>query len=134
VVIAGNLTKEIDLRVLPSGEKVAGFVVATNRIWKDKNGDKQTSSEFHNIVVFGKLAEICGAHLVKGQSVLIEGRIQTRSWENQDKEKKYKTEIIAENVQFGSKPNKEKVEEEVKPKEEKVEKPEDDINPDDIPF
>src|SRR5258708_3043245 len=103
-LIIGNLTRDPEIKALPSGMQVCSFSVATNRVWKDKNGAKQESSDFHNIVVFGRQAETAGQYLKKGQSVLIEGRIQTRSWDDtKSGEKKYRTEIIADRVQFGPK-------------------------------
>lgn len=104
VYIIGNLTRDPELKSLPTGNKVTSFSVATNRVWKDQNGAKQESVEFHNIVVFGRQAETSAQYLKKGQQVMIEGRIQTRSWDDKNtNEKKYRTEIIAESVQFGSK-------------------------------
>lgn len=104
--IIGNLTRDPELKALPSGQNVASFSVATNRTWKDKDGQKQEDVEYHNIVVFGKTAENVARYMKKGSQILIEGRIQTRSWEK-DGEKKYRTEIVAESVQFGSKPRNE---------------------------
>lgn len=102
-IIAGNLTRDPELKALPSGGKVCSFSLATNRSWKDKDGAKQESVEYHNIVVFGNSAENCSIYLKKGQKALVEGRIQTRSWDGEDGSKKYRTEIIADNVQFGAK-------------------------------
>lgn len=102
-IIIGNLTREPEIKSLPSGIQVCSFSVATNRVWKDKNGAKQESADFHNIVVFGRQAETAGQYLKKGQSVLVEGRIQTRSWDDKDGQKKYRTEIVADRVQFGPK-------------------------------
>ncbi|MES2088035.1 MAG: single-stranded DNA-binding protein [Patescibacteria group bacterium] len=151
-IIIGNLTRDPEIKSLPSGIQVCSFSVATNRVWKDKNGAKQESVDFHNIVVFGRQAETAGQYLKKGQSVLVEGRIQTRSWDDKDGQKKYRTEIVADRVQFGPKgtggqgsatqnyadqtPNS------AEPKGKKVEKdapagieyPTDEINPEDIPF
>ena len=98
--ILGNLTRDPELKKLPSGDGVCSFSLATNRVWKDKAGAKQESSDFHNIIVFGKQAESCAQYLKKGASALVEGRIQTRSWESEGV-KKYRTEIVAERVQFG---------------------------------
>lgn len=100
-IIVGNLTRDPESRALPSGQPVVSFSIATNRVWNDPNGGKQESTEFHNIVAFGKLAEICSRYLSKGRLVLIEGRIQTRSWQDQGGSKRYKTEIIADNMQMG---------------------------------
>lgn len=101
--IIGNLTRDPELKALPSGGKVCSLTVATNRVWKDQNGAKQESVEYHNIVVFGRQAETSAQYLKKGQQVMIEGRIQTRSWDDQSGQKKYRTEIIADSVQFGAK-------------------------------
>lgn len=100
--ILGRLTKDPESRALPSGQSVANFGVATNRVWL-KNGAKQENTEYHNVVVFGKLADICTKYLAKGRLVLVEGRIQTRSWDAQDGTKKYRTEIIADGIQLGPK-------------------------------
>jgi len=102
--VLGNLTRDPEAKNLPSGQLVANFGLATNRIWKDRNtGQQQKQVEFHNIVTFGKLAEIAQQYLKRGSMILIEGRIQTRSWEGQDGVKKYRTEIIAEALQLGPK-------------------------------
>lgn len=141
--IIGNLTRDPELKSLPSGMKVATFGVATNRVWKDKNGAKQESTDFHNIVVFGRQAETTTQYLKKGNSVLVEGRIQTRSWDGKDGEKKYRTEIVADRIQFGPKSggagfNPSASEEQSAPKKaqeiDTIEYPEEDINPEDIPF
>lgn len=100
VFILGNLTKDPESRSLPSGQTVANFSVATNRIW-NKDGAKQQDTQFHNVVVFGKMADICTKYLNRGKMVLVEGRIQTRSWDGQDGTKKYRTEVIAEGIQLG---------------------------------
>lgn len=99
--ILGRLTNDPDSRVLPSGQPVANFSVATNRMWTDKEGNKQEDAQFHNVVVFGRLADIVSRYLAKGRLVLVEGRSQTRSWEGSDGTKKYRTEIVAENIQLG---------------------------------
>ncbi len=100
-LVIGNLTRDPEVKALPSGIQVSTFSVATNRVWKDKNGAKQESVDFHNVVVFGRQAETVGQYLKKGSSVLVEGRMQTRSWDGQDGVKKYRTEIVADRVQFG---------------------------------
>ena len=100
-IIIGNLTRDPELRSLPSGIQVATIGVATNRVWKDKNGVKQESADFHNVVVFGRQAETSAQYLKKGASVLVEGRMQTRSWDGTDGQKKYRTEIVADRIQFG---------------------------------
>ena len=146
VMIIGNLTRDPELKALPSGIKVANFSLATNRVYKDKDGNKQENTEFHNVVVFGKTAELVAQYLKKGSSAYIEGRLQTRSWE-QDGQKKYRTEIIAETVQFGNRPGgggagasasssstggaKSEVKESSG---DTIEYPAETINPDDIPF
>ena len=103
VFILGNLTRDPEVRTTPSGITVATFGVATNRVWLDKNGQKQRSAEFHNIVTFGKLAQIASQYLTKGKLVLIEGRIQTRSWDDQNGQKRTRTEIVAQSFQMGPK-------------------------------
>ncbi len=100
----GNLTRDPELRSLPNGNKVTSFSLATNRVYKDAAGAKQEQVEYHNIVVFGRQAETSAQYLKKGQGVMIEGRIQTRSWDDKTTgEKKYRTEIVADAVQFGPK-------------------------------
>ena len=143
VFIIGNLTRDPEMRALPSGISVTSFGVATNRVWKDKSGQKKEDVQFHNIVVFGKQAEIVKQYLTKGSSVLVEGRLQTRNWNAKDGTKHSKTEIIAERVQFGprkgggapSAPTAIK-EKENKPEAlETIEYPEgEEVNPEDIPF
>ncbi|KKR04339.1 MAG: Single-stranded DNA-binding protein [Candidatus Uhrbacteria bacterium GW2011_GWF2_39_13] len=96
--IIGNLTREPEVRQIPSGQSVCSFAVATNRSWASADGQKQEASEFHNIVAWGKLAEICAQYLNKGRKVYIEGRLQTRDWEGQDGVRRYRTEIVAENM------------------------------------
>jgi len=101
-LILGRLTRDPEQRSLPSGKEVSNFGIATNRIWTDReSGEKKEQTEFHNVVAFGKLAEICNQYLSKGQLILIEGRIQTHSWEDQNGNKRTRTEIIAENMQMG---------------------------------
>ena len=100
-LIIGNLTRDPEMRALPSGIQVATLSVATNRVWTDKNGAKQEAADYHNVVLFGRQAEIVAQYLRKGSSVLVEGRMQTRSWDAQDGTKKYRTEIVADRVQFG---------------------------------
>src|SRR3989344_5988285 len=91
--LIGNLTRDPELRTLPTGQPVVNFGVATNRMWKGKDGSQQKQAEFHNIVMFGRLAEIAKQYLQKGAMVMIEGRIQTRTWDGLDGKKNYKTEI-----------------------------------------
>lgn len=101
VFILGNLTRDPELRQTATGQNVANFAVATNRMWSDTSGNKQTQTEFHNVVVWGRLAEIASQYLAKGRLVFIEGRITNRSWQDQQGQKKYRTEIVAENMQLG---------------------------------
>jgi len=96
--ILGNVTRNPEVRQIPSGQTVCTFGVATNRAWTDSSGQKQEAAEFHNVVAWAKLADICGQYLAKGRKVYVEGRLQTRDWEGQDGVRRYRTEIIAENV------------------------------------
>lgn len=98
VMIIGRLTQDPEVRTIPSGQNVATFSVATNLIWTDQQGQKQEKVEYHNIVAWRKLAEICGQYLQKGKKVYLEGRLQTRQWEGQDGVKRNRTEIIADNM------------------------------------
>jgi len=103
-IVIGNLTRDPELRSLPSGIKVCSFSLATNRVWKDKDGNKQEGTDYHNVVVFGRQAETVAQYMNKGSSILVEGRMQTRSWDDKTSgEKKYRTEIIADRTQFGPK-------------------------------
>jgi len=97
-MIIGNLTRDPESRTTPQGTAVASFSVATNFVWKDANGQKQEKAEFHNVVAWRRLAEICTQYLKKGSKVYIEGRLQTRDWEGQDGVKRYRTEIVADNM------------------------------------
>ena len=145
-LIYGNLTRDPEVRALPSGIKVASFSVATNRVYKDQNGVKKEQADFHNIVAFGRQGELVGEYLRKGSGVMIEGRIQTRSWDDKDGQKKYRTEIVADRIQFGPRSaggsggssyrGGNSGASSQAPKEEKggIDYPEEEINPDDIPF
>lgn len=97
-MIIGNLTRDPEMRNTPSGAQVASFSVATSLVWTDQSGQKQQKSEFHNIVAWRKLAEICGQYLRKGAKVYVEGRLQTTEWAGQDGVKRYRTEIVLENM------------------------------------
>lgn len=97
-MIIGNLTRDPEVKSTPIGQTVATFSVATNFVWTNQSGQKQEKVEFHNIVAWRRLAEICGQYLHKGAKVFIEGRLQTRNWLGQDGVKRYRTEIIAENM------------------------------------
>lgn len=141
-ILFGNLTRDPELRALPSGMQVASFSIATNRVYRDRDGKKQEQADFHNIVVFGRQAETVSQYLKKGSSAFIEGRIQTRSWE-QDGQKKYRTEIVAERVQFGprgsgggggGKRAADENQDESPSGGFNIDYPNDDIKPEDIPF
>ena len=140
-IVFGNLTRDPELRALPSGAQVCSFSIATNRTYKKADGQKQEEVEFHNIVVFGRQAENCAQYLKKGSTAYVEGRIKTRSWEK-DGVKHYKTEINADTVQFGPRPagqgaaprGAESAPAAPAVKEEAIDYPAEDINPDDIPF
>ena len=98
VMLIGNLGRDPEVRSTPSGQPVANFTLATSRRWKDKNGQRQEQTEWHNIVVWGKQAEIAGQYLTKGKQIFLEGRLQTRSWEDRTSgEKKYRTEVVCDN-------------------------------------
>jgi len=103
-VVVGRLTRDPELKALPSGSKVVNMSVATSRSYVRKDGTKEETTEFHNVIAFGATAETCGRYLTKGQQVAVTGRLQTRTWEKQDGCKVYRTEIIADNIQFGAKP------------------------------
>jgi len=151
-IVIGNLTRDPEVKSLPSGIKVTTFSVATNRVWKDKNGAKQESADYHNIVVFGRQAETAGQYLKKGQTAMVEGRMQTRSWDDASGVKKYRTEIVADRVQFGPKGGAggtgggfapqagatsakgAPVDDQKAPPIDAIAYPEEEINPDDIPF
>lgn len=142
-ILVGRLTKDPESRALPSGQNVVSFGLATNRVWKNQAGEKQEMVEFHNTVAFGKLADICSRYLKRGQLILVEGRIQTRSWQGQDNIKKYRTEIVIENMQMGPKAGgaamstqtSEKPQEDIPiVEEDDVPQAEEEINVKDIPF
>ena len=154
-MIYGNLTRDPEMKALPSGVSVTSFSVATNRTWKDKSGVKQESADYHNIVAFDKPAELIHQYLKKGSPIYLEGRIQTRSWDDKDGTKKYRTEIVLESFQFGPKgsgtgsgeyasaaapvashasASKPAAKAPASEPMDTIEYPEEDINPDDIPF
>ena len=99
-MIFGNLTRDPEMKALPSGMQVCSFSVATNRTYTDRDGKKQESVDYHNVVAFGKQAEVIGKYLAKGRGIYVEGRMQTRSWEK-DGQKQYRTEIIMDRFEFG---------------------------------
>ena len=101
VILVGNLGRDPEVRSTPSGQPVASFSLATNRKWKDRDGNRQEQTEWHNIVCWGRQAEVAGQYLTKGKQIYVEGRLQTRSWEDrQSGEKKYRTEIVCDNFQM----------------------------------
>lgn len=149
-ILIGNLTRDPEKRALPNGTVVTSLSLATNRVWKDRDGKKQESTDYHNVVVFGRPAETAAQYLKKGQSVYVEGRIQTRSWDDKDGSKKYRTEIVADSVQFGAKSGgagtygsdsnagsseaPSSISSEPSDVGGQIDYPTDDINPEDIPF
>lgn len=138
-MIYGNLTRDPELKSLPSGMQVCSFSLATNRVYKDRDGNRQENTDYHNVVVFGRQAETTAQYLKKGNGAFVEGRLQTRSWDK-DGQKQYRTEIIADRVQFGPRgggegapagtgaPAKDA------PQQSAPEYPDEEINPEDIPF
>jgi single-strand DNA-binding protein len=100
VMLIGNLGADPEVRFTPGGQAVANFRMATNESWTDKAGVKQDRTEWHRIVVWGKLAELCGEYLKKGRQAYIEGKLQTREWNDKEGKKNYTTEIVAQTVQF----------------------------------
>lgn len=104
VILVGRLTRDPDLRTTTSGQTVATVGLATNNFWKDKSGQKQEKTEFHNVILWGRLAEITGQYLTKGQEAYFEGRLQSRTYTGKDGIEKKVTEVVAENMQLGSRP------------------------------
>src|SRR5881392_2033426 len=100
VLLIGRLGSDPEIRYTPSGAAVANFSVATNEVWNDKQGQKQERTEWHRVVVWGKLAELCNQYLQKGREAYLEGRLQTRQWQDKDGNTKYTTEVHAQTVQF----------------------------------
>ncbi len=150
VFIYGNLTRDPELKSTPSGAQVAQFSVATNRVYKDRNGAKQEEVQFHNCVVWAQQADTLCRYMKKGSAIFVEGRLQTRTWDGKDGTKQYRTEIVVENFQFGPKatgaptsdfggtpratsPSSQAPAAQA-PELDTIEYPTDDINPDDIPF
>lgn len=138
-MVYGNLTRDPELKALPSGMQVCSFSLATNRIYNDRDGKRQEAVDYHNIVVFGKQAENCAKYLTKGNAAYVEGRMQTRSWEK-DGQKLYRTEVIADRVQFGPKNGSSASSAGSAPSSTDTKAPavpdypEEEINPEDIPF
>ncbi|MFZ2193704.1 MAG: single-stranded DNA-binding protein [Candidatus Moraniibacteriota bacterium] len=102
VILVGRLTRDPEVRTTATGQTVTSISLATNRFWKDKNGQKQDQTEFHNVVLWGKLGEIAGQYLTKGQEAFIEGRMSTRKYTGKDGVERRTTEVVAENMQLGS--------------------------------
>lgn len=141
-MIYGNLTRDPEMKSLPSGMQVCSFSLATNRVYKDRDGKRVEQADYHNVVVFGRQAETSAQYLKKGASAYVEGRLQTRSWEAEGV-KQYRTEIIADRVQFGPRSGgsegggapRESASASAAPTQNSApEYPEEDINPEDIPF
>lgn len=140
-MIFGNLTRDPEMRALPSGQQVCSFSIATNYTYKDRDGKRVEKSDFHNVVVFGRQAETSAQYLKKGSSAYVEGRLQTQSWEK-DGVKQYRTEIVADRIQFGPRtgggggttPNQSDNAQSAPAQGGVPEYPEEDINPEDIPF
>lgn len=101
VILIGNLTRDGELKTLPSGQSMLALGLATNRTWVDKNGQKQEKPDFHNLVIWGKRAEALSPYLTKGKLILVEGRISTRTWIDKENKKQSRTEIIVDNLEFG---------------------------------
>ena len=143
----GNLTRDPEIRALPSGQQVANFSIATNRSYKAQDGSKKEQVEYHNVVAFGRQAEVISQYLKKGRSIFVEGRIQTRSWDK-DGVKQYRTEIVIENFQFGpggqgqgggyqggsSNDSQDRQEAPSQDQGDAIQYPDEEINPEDIPF
>lgn len=131
-IVVGRITADPELKSLPNGGNVTNFSIATNRVWKNQQGEKQESTEFHNVVLFGRTAEVAAQYLKKGQVVGIEGRLQTRNWEK-DGVRQYRTEIIGDTMQMGPKAGSSGGGNEPQPQVENN-YPKEEINPEDIPF
>jgi len=138
VILVGRLTADPETRTTPSGQSVCNIRLATNRIWTDKTGQKQEKAEYHTVILWRKLAEIASQFLAKGSLVLIEGRLQTRSWQDPSGVKRYRTEIVAQSLQLGPRaagkviPAEEK---EIPPEEIPIiEEPDEEIDVSQIPF
>ena len=142
VFLIGRLTRDPESKTLPSGQSVTNFGLATSRHFSDKSGQKQQETEFHNIVIFGRTAEVAAQYLTKGSLTFLDGRIRTRSWQDSSGNKRYRTEVIVERLQLGPRtapkviPPKEKTnnKEEIPIIEESKEEKEEEINVENIPF
>ena len=146
-MVIGRVTQDLELKTTPNGNQVLSFSIASNKSWKDQSGQKQEKAEFHNIVAWGKPAELIAQYVTKGQELYVDGRLETRNWEEKESGKKmYRTEIVLENFQFGAKPggasynnNDSPMPEEdssspVKKAAPTIDYPNEEIDPDDIPF
>jgi len=144
VMLIGNVVRDPDIRTTPSGQSVASFSVATNLVWKDKEGQRQQKAEYHNIVAWRKLGEIVGQFVKKGGKVYVEGRLSTRSWDDQNGIKRFRTEVIADNLILLDKagmgggrsaaPRAEQAEQREESEQSPVTPAEQEINIEDIPF
>ncbi|MFA5996765.1 MAG: single-stranded DNA-binding protein [Candidatus Paceibacterota bacterium] len=144
VLLYGNLTRDPELKALPGGSQVANFGMATNRTFKDKSGAKQETTEFHNVVAFGRTAEVIAQYCKKGRPIYVEGRLQTRTWDDKESGKKnYRTEIIVDTFQFGADGGKgsatggQAASHDEQPSQsgaDEIKYPDEEINPEDIPF
>ena len=145
VILVGNLGQDPETRYMPSGNAVTNISIATSESWKDKQtGEQQERTEWHRLTMYRRLAEIAGEYLKKGSQAMVEGRMQTRSWDDAGTGKKmYRTEVVADSVQFGSRPqgvanmapqSENPVSAPSAPQIDTIEYPEEDINPEDIPF
>jgi len=144
VLLYGNLTRDPELKALPGGSQVVNFGMATNRTFKDKSGARQETTEFHNVVAFGRTAEVIAQYCKKGRPIYVEGRLQTRTWDDKESGKKnYRTEIIIDTFQFGADGGKgapsggvatHREEQPAPSGADEIKYPDEEINPEDIPF
>lgn len=135
VMLIGNLTQDPDLKALPSGSKVVNFSIATNHSYKDQAGQKQEKVEYHNIIAFGRTAEVIAQYFKKGAQIMIEGKLQTRNWEDKETGKKvYKTEVLVENFGFGNSNRDTSSRDQADDQGDNIEYGSDEINADDVPF
>lgn len=136
-ILVGRITNDLEMKTTQTGKEVLSFGLATNRTWKDQSGTKQESTNYHNIVAWGKTAQTIAQYCSKGQELYVEGRSETRSWEDDNGKKQYRTEVVVDQFQFGSSPKESSNETQNKGNsvdESKIDYPEEEINPDDIPF
>lgn len=128
VMVMGNLTRDPELKALPSGQNICNVSIATNEVYTNKDGERKESTEYHNVVIFGKQAENTAKYLKKGSSAFVEGKLHTRSWDK-DGVKMYRTEIIGQSIQFGPRKDVPSQSENALPN-----YPTEEINPQDVPF